>query len=174
LQIRVYYDRDSGDIVHVHKLVAAAAESLDDQRVDEEMSSFEESLRQRHPAEAGAAIDYLVVDEAALQEAVDPRVRLRVDVAARRLVPDDREGEVTEEVAILDAKVEAILRLVATIQDEDVWRTLRESWRRPGWTTPAERILVTGQLDSLRESLEQVRQQRGRLVHGCRAVGAKR
>ncbi|MFE6160459.1 hypothetical protein ACFQ7F_16280 [Streptomyces sp. NPDC056486] len=86
LQVRVYYDRNSGDIVHVHQLAAAPAEEFDDQRIREEMTSFEESLRQRHPAE----LDYLVVDETSLDEAVSPDVNLKVDVVAQRLIRDDR------------------------------------------------------------------------------------
>jgi hypothetical protein len=85
LQIRVYYDPASGDIVHVHRLVASADDSLDERRIDEEMSAFEESLRERHPT----ALEYLVVDEASLQEAVGPEVNLKVDVTAKRLVRDE-------------------------------------------------------------------------------------
>ncbi|TLS46285.1 hypothetical protein FE633_10100 [Streptomyces montanus] len=73
----------------------------------------------------------------------------------------------------LDGKVHDIVRLIKDIRDEDIWRTLRESWRRPGWTTPAESILVAGHLDSLKDQLQQIRQQQERLVEGCRAVGEK-
>ncbi|MEU9174682.1 hypothetical protein AB0D34_44165 [Streptomyces sp. NPDC048420] len=73
----------------------------------------------------------------------------------------------------LDGKVHEIVRVITTIRDEDLWQTLRESWRRPGWTTPAESLLVAGQLDSLKEALELVRLQQERLIDGCRAVGEK-
>lgn len=87
-QIRVYYDPESGDIVHVHQLVAMADESLDERRIDDEMRAFEESLRERHPT----ALEYLIVDEASLQEAVSPEVNLKVDVSAKRLVRDQRSN----------------------------------------------------------------------------------
>lgn len=83
-QIRVYYDPESGQIVHVHQLVAIADEPLDERRINEEMTAFEESLRERH----AAALEYLIVDEALLQEAVSPAVNLRVDVPEKRLIRD--------------------------------------------------------------------------------------
>ncbi|MEU6389311.1 hypothetical protein [Streptomyces sp. NPDC046939] len=73
----------------------------------------------------------------------------------------------------LDGKVQDIVRLIREIRDEDVWRSLRESWRRPGWTTPAESIFVASQLDALRDSLRVIRQQQEGLLDGCRAVGEK-
>ena len=45
-QTRVYYDPSSGDVVHVHQLVSAPGEELGAQRVEEEMKTFEEALRQ--------------------------------------------------------------------------------------------------------------------------------
>jgi hypothetical protein len=83
-QIRVYYDPESGDIVHVHQLVAMADETLDERRIDDEMTAFEQSLRERH----ATALEYLIVDEALLQEAISPEVNLKVDVSARRLIRD--------------------------------------------------------------------------------------
>ncbi|MEU0572502.1 hypothetical protein ABZ297_44855 [Nonomuraea sp. NPDC005983] len=81
-RIRVYFDAASGEIVHVHQLVTETDEPLTEQRMDEEMAALEEVLRRRHPA----ALDYLVVDEAAIAEAVAPDVNLRVDVEARVLL----------------------------------------------------------------------------------------
>ncbi|TPQ18316.1 hypothetical protein [Streptomyces sporangiiformans] len=73
----------------------------------------------------------------------------------------------------LDGKVHDIVRIIEVIRDEDIWQTLRESWRRPGWTTPAESILVAGHLDSLKDQLRQIRQQQEKLLEGCRVVGEK-
>lgn len=82
VQIRVYYDPNSGAIVHVHSLAVATGDELDSDRIEQEMTLFETSLRQRH----GRELDYLVTDEAALSEATSPDVNLRVDPRTRQLV----------------------------------------------------------------------------------------
>lgn len=70
----------------------------------------------------------------------------------------------------LDAKVDEIKKLVSTIRDDDFWEELMRSWKHPGWTTPGEWILVSGQLESLRGALEQVRLGQESLLAGCQAV----
>ena len=82
VQTRVYYDPETGDIVHVHRLAVATGDTLEQDRVEEEMAVFEASLEQRH----GRPLDHIVVDDAALVEAVPPDVHLRVDLDTRRLV----------------------------------------------------------------------------------------
>jgi hypothetical protein len=79
---RVYFDADTGNIIHVHRVVSADA--LEQDRIDEEMAVFEQSIEQRH----GRALESLDVDEAELQKAVSPDVVLKVDIANRRLVVD--------------------------------------------------------------------------------------
>lgn len=73
----------------------------------------------------------------------------------------------------LDTQVKEIEKLLDTIRDEDYWQNLRQNWRRPGWTTPAERLLVAGHLNALKGSLEHIRQHQEMLLAGCRAVGEK-
>ena len=82
-QIRVYYDPSSGNVVHVHQLVTPPGESLNEQRIAEEMNIFEKTLRQRHDI----GLEYLVIDESELQRASGPEGNLRVDVPAKRLIP---------------------------------------------------------------------------------------
>lgn len=83
VEIRVYYDPDTGDIVHVHSLVAVGDE-LADERIADELAAFESSLAQRH----GRQLGHIVADEATLAESVSPAVTLRVDTESRRLVRD--------------------------------------------------------------------------------------
>jgi hypothetical protein len=78
-QIRIYFDTGSGDIVHVHQLVG---EPLPDERIAQEMGVVEASLRERH----ANGLDYLVVDDEALAQAMSPDVSLRVDLSSRTLV----------------------------------------------------------------------------------------
>src|SRR3954470_17730360 len=79
---RVYFDPESGHIVHVHRL--ASPEPLDDARIEEELAIFEESVQRRH----GVELDSIDVDEADFEASVGPDVSLRVDVARRALVTE--------------------------------------------------------------------------------------
>ena len=73
----------------------------------------------------------------------------------------------------LDAKVDEIKKIVGIIGDGDYWQELTGIWRHPGWTTPAEWLLVSGHLESLQGALEQARQSQESLMAGCRAVQSK-
>jgi hypothetical protein len=84
-QIRVYFDPTSGEIVHVHQLLAPAGDPLDEQRIEDEMQAFEESVRDRH----SEGLEYIVVDDELVREAVSPEVNLRVDVSRRKLVREE-------------------------------------------------------------------------------------
>ncbi|QKW06540.1 hypothetical protein HUT18_09120 [Streptomyces sp. NA04227] len=72
---------------------------------------------------------------------------------------------------LLDAQVDDIRKLVGQIHDEQYWADLTDFWRRPGWTTPAEWVLVSGHLESVRMMLEQVRRTQETLHEGVSAVG---
>jgi hypothetical protein len=76
-QTRVYYEPDSGRVVHVHQLVSSSGEELDAQRIEEEMTAFDEVVRARH-----GDLRSLVV-EAADVPASDEAVT--VDVPGQRL-----------------------------------------------------------------------------------------
>lgn len=45
--------------------------------------------------------------------------------------------------------------------------------RNPGWTTPAEAMLVTGLLDTIGAQAKQIGELKRNLMAGARAVGAK-
>jgi hypothetical protein len=77
-QVRVYYDPESGEVLHVHQLVSPPGEELESERVEDEMRVFEESLRQRYPD-----IRYLTMGEADLPKFGEG---IRVDVEQGRLV----------------------------------------------------------------------------------------
>lgn len=85
LRTRVYYDPESGQVVHVHRLVSP--EDLDDARIEEELAAFEESLEQRH----AVPLESVDVDDAELQQLTASNAAFRVDVAARRLVPGAKD-----------------------------------------------------------------------------------
>lgn len=79
---RVYFDPETGRIVHVHRL--ASADPLDEAQIEEELGAFEESLGRRH----GAELHSIDVDEADFEASVAPNISLRVDVARRALVTE--------------------------------------------------------------------------------------
>jgi hypothetical protein len=82
VRANVYYEPQSGEIVAVHRIAVPAGEFLDDERLDQEVGAFEESLAQDQGRELGR----LAVDEAALREAVAAGVSLRVDTEQGRLM----------------------------------------------------------------------------------------
>ena len=84
VRAHVYYDSQTGEIVSVHRIAVPAGESLDDERLAQEVDAFEESLAQRQ----GQELTRLAVDEQALREAVAPRVSLRVDPQQGSLLRD--------------------------------------------------------------------------------------
>jgi hypothetical protein len=79
---RVYFDPETGEIVHVHRI--ASAGPLTAAQVDEELDAFAESIEARH----GRTLDSVDVDESELLASVSPDVSLKVDVSGRRVVRD--------------------------------------------------------------------------------------
>jgi hypothetical protein len=84
VRAHVYYDPQTGEIVSVHRIAVPVGESLDDERLAQEVDAFEESLARRQ----GQELTRLAVDEQALREAVAARVSLRVDTQQGRLLRD--------------------------------------------------------------------------------------
>jgi diketogulonate reductase-like aldo/keto reductase len=84
VRAHVYYDPQTGAIVWVHRIAVPVGESLDDERLAQEVDAFEESLTQ----EQGRELTRLVVDDEALREAVAAHVSLRVDPQQGRLLRD--------------------------------------------------------------------------------------
>jgi hypothetical protein len=90
-EVRVYYDPITGDIIHIHELVGidegvgTPGFLREGTRITEEMTAFEESLRERHQSN----LEYLVVDETSLQDLASDD-HFRVDVVEQRLIRDDR------------------------------------------------------------------------------------
>jgi hypothetical protein len=83
-QARVYFDPSSGEVKHVHTLVAAHGETLDPQRVGDEMRAFEESLQARHEM----TLEHVVVDSDDLGRMQQAGVTPKVDLGSKRLVLD--------------------------------------------------------------------------------------
>jgi hypothetical protein len=82
IRAHVYYDPQSGDIVHVHRIAVPAGEELDEERIAEEVAIFEGSLVRQH----GRVLPRIETDDAVLREAMAPGASLRVDLTEARLV----------------------------------------------------------------------------------------
>ncbi|MDF9750286.1 hypothetical protein [Arthrobacter sp. ES3-54] len=48
LRTRAYFDPQTGEVVHLHRLLAPAGMSVDTKRIEEETSAFEEMLARSH------------------------------------------------------------------------------------------------------------------------------
>lgn len=71
----------------------------------------------------------------------------------------------------LDKKVDVISDLLAKLGDEDDLRRLIQEWRRPGWTTPAEFLLVSAALDNFTHLAKGLLNMKQDLMEGAKAVG---
>jgi hypothetical protein len=72
----------------------------------------------------------------------------------------------------LDKKVNVISDLLAKLGDEDDLRRLVREWRKPGWTTPAEFILVSAMLENFEHQAKGLLNMKSDLVRGAEAVTA--
>lgn len=70
----------------------------------------------------------------------------------------------------LEKKVTSISNALAKLSNADDFRKLILEWRRPGWTTPAEFIFVSGIIDSMAAQTATISQLKGNLIKGSKAV----
>jgi hypothetical protein len=84
VRAHVYYDPQTGEIASVHRIAVPVDETLDDERLAQEVEAFEELLTQGQ----GRELTRLAVDDEALREAVAAQVSLRVDLRNGRLLRD--------------------------------------------------------------------------------------
>jgi hypothetical protein len=82
--VRVYYDRASGEVVHIHRLVSPAGEQLDQLVVGREVDAFAASIRQRHTRD----LEVLEVEEEDLNRLLSGGGRLTVAREDRRLTAE--------------------------------------------------------------------------------------
>jgi len=72
----------------------------------------------------------------------------------------------------LEERLELLAKGMAKLGDGKDLRELIPIIRKPGWTTPAEFLLVTGVVDSMIAHAEGLAGLKDALVKGSRAVGA--
>lgn len=74
------------------------------------------------------------------------------------------------DIKSLEKKVTSISNALAKLSNADDFRKLILEWRRPGWTTPAEFIFVSGIIDSMAAQTAAIAQLKGNLIKGSKAV----
>jgi len=70
----------------------------------------------------------------------------------------------------LEAKLKRLRRDLSGLASARSWEALIPIWRRPGWTTPAEYLLVSGLLDNLINQAGVLADMRNVLQKGSGAV----
>jgi len=74
------------------------------------------------------------------------------------------------DIKALEKKVTSISKALANLNSADDFRKLILEWRRPGWTTPAEFLLVSTVLDSMAAQVAQLVDMKAGLIKGSKAV----
>jgi hypothetical protein len=70
----------------------------------------------------------------------------------------------------LEKKVTALSDALAKLSSAEDFKKLILEWRRPGWTTPAELLLVTSIVDSLAAQTAAMTNLKNGLIKGSKAV----
>ena len=75
------------------------------------------------------------------------------------------------DIARLEKQVTALSDALAKLNSADDWKRLILILRRPGWTTPAELLLVSGVLDGMRAQVAALGAFKTQFIKGAEAVG---
>lgn len=70
----------------------------------------------------------------------------------------------------LEKKITSISNALAKLSSAEDFRKLILEWRRPGWTTPAEFILVSAIVDSIAVQVDALAKLKVDLIKGSKAV----
>ena len=73
----------------------------------------------------------------------------------------------------LEGRIGALRQSLTQLSDDSDLAELLRHIHQPGWTTPAEFLLVAGMVDSLNKQVTLLIEQKQILMAGSRAVGAK-
>ena len=76
-----------------------------------------------------------------------------------------------QDIKTLDKNIGDLAALVKRLAVADEFDELRLIIHRPGWTTPAEHLLVQGALDALRAQIDGFVALKGALLDASRQVG---
>lgn len=82
------------------------------------------------------------------------------------------EHQSEHNTAHLETRIKEFSTLLATLADTQDLEELIHIIHRPGWTTPAEYVLVSGMVNAMQEHAKALASLRQVLLNGSRAVGA--
>ena len=71
----------------------------------------------------------------------------------------------------LDRDAKRLQEALTDLAKQSDFEELLRLWRRPGWTTPAEFLLVQGSLEAMLGLAKQLGQMKATLINGSRKVG---
>ena len=74
------------------------------------------------------------------------------------------------EIKKLEKQITSISNALAKLSNADDFRKLILEWRRPGWTTPAEFLLVSALVNSMEGLTTTLTNQKNELIKGSQAV----
>lgn len=76
------------------------------------------------------------------------------------------------DVKQLEANIKQVRADLAALADDSDMSEVLDMIHRPGWTTPAESVLVSGVVESLRAHTQLIVDLRQTLIIGCRQVSS--
>jgi hypothetical protein len=77
------------------------------------------------------------------------------------------------EIKHIESRCKELTQNLKSLADEKELSELMTIIHRPGWTTPAEALLVNGYLDSMSAHAKHIANLKQTLLEGARAVGGK-
>jgi len=80
------------------------------------------------------------------------------------------EHQSEHNIAYLEVRIKELSTQLATLADTQDLEELIIIIHKPGWTTPAEYVLVRGLVDAMHEYTKALASLRQTLIHGSRAV----
>jgi hypothetical protein len=78
------------------------------------------------------------------------------------------------DVQRLESGVKTLQASFAELSRQQDWEELIPIWRRPGWTTPAEFILVAGTIESMVNMTNHLIEMKRIVIDGSREVSVER
>ncbi len=74
------------------------------------------------------------------------------------------------DIGSLEKRATNLWEVLRRLADEDDFNQILKHWRQPGWTTPAEFLLVDAVLGSLQAQAEAMLELRGQLLDASREI----
>jgi hypothetical protein len=94
-------------------------------------------------------------------------------VGAAAAAEQEGVNSTADHLARIESRIKDVDRAVSDLTDAKVTQELLQIIHRPGWTTPAEALLVLASLDSMHAQATALAAHKQSLLSACRAVSTK-